>query len=245
MTHHTFGGRKSKFTAATRQVILDAIRGGRSMNEAAMEASTTYRNLVRWRHIYAHFAEAVQRARAQGEKVRAARRKITPRRRKHGLTPEELLRGQVTNELERGRLIRLREQMLNGKVTVEKPIRVRSNGNGTREQIWRLQRLRKAWEAEQAAEAKAVVSTLPELQQDARAEVLEAKILPYIPETLESAQELPIQAEVIDVQEPSQNDSGASPAPPAATFKADPPMIGGRSPASWREPTNDEDLGSL
>jgi hypothetical protein len=52
MTHHTFGERKSKFTPSARQVILDAIRRGRSMNEAAMEAATTYRNLVRWRHLY-------------------------------------------------------------------------------------------------------------------------------------------------------------------------------------------------
>jgi hypothetical protein len=131
MTHHTFGGRKSKFTASARQVILDAIRRGRSMNEAAMEAATTYRNLVRWRHLYAHFAEAVQRARAQGEKVCAARRKITPRRRKNGLTVEQVLAGQVCSEDERHRLIRLREQLTRGQATVaEKPIRVRSNGNG-------------------------------------------------------------------------------------------------------------------
>jgi hypothetical protein len=89
--------------------------------------------------------------------------------------------------------------------------------------------------AEQAA--KPAVSQRRAVGQDASSEVLEARILPYLPETPANAPELPVEAEIIEIQEPHKNES-------AATGSAR-RLIGGRSPASRPVNPGPHELGTL
>jgi hypothetical protein len=247
-------GRPSKFDKAMAGKIIREVREGASFYQAAISAGTTFVSIFRWRVKYPWFDKA----------LRTARKQAVGKGRKVGEMPMSkdafgrpfVSRDQICDEKERQRLIKLRNQLLAGRsgvVAVKAKSRIKRGSGEHDDVVKRLIKLREDYEAKQAQKelgtgnVAATLQALPAPATDSLSAGTPDTLAQsnavlgetYEPETPTNPHELTIEAEVIEIQE------AASPAPPAAMFKADPPMIGGRSPASWREPTNDEDLGSL